>query len=233
VALHVQCPQCGGVYEVADEQAGGTATCPRCQTLARIPSANAPPTELSPSSHPSTTTPMAGQYHPGYAQGGPAGAVMSAEQRVGFHLKLIGVLSLIMAVLCLIWGLIALFTSVAIRDRGFPLPPELGNFQDPAAFRQVASLFYLVVGGLSVLTFVSLLASGICVLARRPSARLLGIIVAVLSCVSLWQCFLYPFCLGLGIYSIIVLFGADAQMVLDHRSLPPSDALPTAGGEDR
>ena len=59
MALHVLCPECGKRYEVADEQAGGTGTCPACGTVARIPTLDAPmggrPPQGSPPAYPPYT----------------------------------------------------------------------------------------------------------------------------------------------------------------------------------
>ncbi|MEA1951067.1 MAG: hypothetical protein U9N87_06760 [Planctomycetota bacterium] len=231
MALQVQCPQCGGVYQVDDEQAGGTATCPECRTLARIPAVDFPQADSRPALAGPPQSPYPAPQHaagvrpprqgqdPYYAPSDPGARRQAAEERAGFHLRLIGVLSLVMSVLCLIWGLLCIFVSLALRSDAFPIPPEFQELQDPAVM-QFAVVFYLVVGLLSLVTFCCLLASGICVLARRRWARLLGLIVAALSCASLWQCFLYPFCLGLGIYSIVVLYSEDARLLLERPAEP-------------
>ncbi len=237
MVLHVQCPHCGGVYQVADDQAGSTATCPECHTLARIPAVNAPQAASAPAGPPPAS--FAGPQHaaglgaPSPPQGpqvvstDTAARRLAAEGRIGFHLRLVGILSLIMAALCLMWAGLCLLASFALRDGAFPIPPEFRELQDPV-LRQAIVVFCLVVGLLSLANFAGLLVSGICVLARRGAARPLGLFVAALNCASLWQYFLYPLCLGLGIYSLVVLWGQDARLLL---SGPPGyfEAFPRPG----
>jgi hypothetical protein len=158
---------------------------------------------------------MPAPYDPRYAQWGPADSPAAAEQRVGFHLKMIAVLSLLLSGLSLLWVLFLFSTALAIQNEAIELPPIPEGFEDVDGFWENVSVSYMVIGGLSLVMVIGLAASGICLLARWPIARGLGILVAVLCCASLWQCFLYPFCLGLGVYSIAILFGPDARLVLN------------------
>jgi len=237
VPLHVRCPHCGATYRVADEQAGGTATCPECDAPARIPTPDATAGESRPPSGPRLDPSYGPPHHaggfdppqvqPAYGPWDPAAWRAEAERRVGFHLTIIGVLDIVLSVLCLLWGMICFAVSHAIRTEAIPLPPEL---QDPAV-RNLAIVVYPVVGVLSLVTFFFLLVGGITLIGRRPSGRVLGLIAGGLCCASLWQCVLFPFCLILGIYSLVVLLGRDARLVFgDRRELAQPGSLPSGAG---
>jgi len=243
VPLHVRCPQCGATYRVADEQAGGMATCPECQTLARIPAPGA-----SSRGFPSGARGQAGRpgglpqhaaafgppraqqgygaMPPGYGPWDPAAWPPEAERRVGSHLTIIAILDIVLSVLCLVWGLMCFFAAHALRTGAVPMPPEL---QDPAV-RKVALAMYPILGAMSLVTFLLLLIAGIALVARRPSARLIGLIGAGVCCASVWQCILFPFCLSLGIYSLVILLGQDAKFLFAGLRGPPGAGGSLPGG---
>jgi hypothetical protein len=45
----------------------------------------------------------------------------------------------------------------------------------------------------------------------------MGLVSGFVSCASLWGCCVYPFCLGSGIYTLVILFGQDARSFLETR----------------
>jgi len=242
VPLHVRCPQCGATYRVADDQAGGTATCPECQTLARIPALDAISDEAlsaggGQAGRPHATpqhAAMAGppgmrQVHgtmpPGYEPRGPAAWRAEAGRRVGSHLTIIAILDIVLSVLCLVWGLMCFLAFHALKTGALPMPPEL---QDPAV-RETVLAMYPVLGGLSLVTLLCFLVAGVALVLPRPPASELGMIAGGVSCVSLWQCVLYPFCLILGIYSLVILLGQDARLFFASLREPPGAGSPPGG----
>jgi len=250
VPLHVRCPQCGATYRVADEQAGGTATCPECQTLARIPDPGASsggspsgaggqadrpgglpqhaatfgPPQSPPGYGP--TPPGYGPMPPDYGPWDPAAWRPEAERRVGSHLTIIAILDIVLSVLCLLWGLGCFVVTHGLRTGKIPMPPEL---QDPAV-RKLALAMYPVLGAMSLVTFLLLLVAGIALVARRPSGRVIGLIAAGVCCASVWQCILFPFCLILGIYSFVILLGQDARLLFAGLRGPPGAGGSLPGG---
>jgi predicted Zn finger-like uncharacterized protein len=212
VALHVRCPECGATYRVADDQAGGTARCPECTTLARIPAPGAASAATaSPGNDPGRSPAAAGAVPmpPGYGAWDPAAWQAEAERRVGTHLTIIAILDIVLSVLCLLWGLMCFVAFHALNTGAVPMPPEL---QDPAV-RELALGMYPVLGGLSLVTFLFLLIAGVALVLRRPVARVLGLVAGGICCLSVWQCILFPFCLILGIYSLVILLGQDARLL--------------------
>jgi len=231
------------MYRVGEEQAGGTATCPECQTLARIPAPGASsggstsaaggqadrpygPPQHAAAFGPPQAQQGYGPMPPGYGPWDPAAWRAEGERRVGSHLTIIAILDIVLSVLCLVWGLMCFFAAHALRTGAVPMPPEL---QDPAV-RKVALAMYPVLGAMSLVTFLLLLIAGIALVARRPSARVLGLIAAGICCASVWQCILFPFCLILGIYSFVILLGQDAKLLFAGLQGPPGAGGSLPGG---
>ena len=216
MALHVLCPKCRARYEVADQQAGGTATCPACGTLARIPaldSAAASAASGGPEAYSPYTSP---QFPPGGqmpAYGGRAPYPGSAAAEFETHRKLIGIFGMIVGGLCLLWGLFCGFVVFCVTADVLPnQPPDV----EPEVVAGIYVVCGILSGGPGLLQFLM----GISLLRWKPSTRTLGIVAGAISCLSLWSCCVYPFCLGWGIYALIILCGrgaTEALKVAQHR----------------
>jgi len=198
VPIDVYCPQCGKHYQVQDEMAGVTAKCRDCGAAIRIPPIAAP-----------TSTPgepAAVPQAPGY--GFQAGPVDQAGLRVDVHRRVIGVFNIILGVLDLLWAGL-MFIEIFAFLGGLI---EEGPGEPPPEFMAAFCFGWFLLS--AVLAVIQLMA-GIALLRRKPGCRRLGIVSAIASCAGLWACCFYPFCLGCGIYSLVVLLSNDAKRVLD------------------
>ena len=210
--MQVVCAGCGTPYELGLEYAGKKVRCRTCQAVIQVPafgpSADAgawgsqagPATEQDPYRSPAATT-AGGQY--------PDGVDRAAAFET--HRKLVGAFNIIVGILSLLWAALAGFVTFAVTVAGEAIH-EPG---DPPV--EVIALFYLVMFVLSLIAGVIQLAAGVKVLKGSPGARNLGLVSGFISCASLWGCCVYPFCLGSGIYTLIILFGQDARSFLETR----------------
>ncbi len=76
-------------------------------------------------------------------------------------------------------------------------------------------LIMLVVLVLSAACGIVELVAGIMLLKRTPGARTLGLVSGFVSCVSVWGCCVYPFCLAAGIFTLILLFKEQYRLLLE------------------
>ncbi len=182
--LHVLCPKCNTRYQVGDHQVGGTGTCPQCGTLARIPSSDAAAAEVQI----------------------PVSEVAAAN--VELHRRMIGVFSVAVALINLLWTGFCVFIVVMMLSGGLP---EMPNDADS----QVVVVVYGPMAVLAALTALVQLLAGVFLLLKKRRCRKLGVFCGVISCMSLWGCCVYPFSLGLGIYSLVILSGRNAIGLLD------------------
>ncbi len=183
--LHVLCPKCNTRYQVEDHQVGGTGTCPQCGTLARIPSSDD-------------------------AAGAEVQIPVSetAAASVDLHRRMIGVFCIAVALLNLLWTGCCVFMVVMMLGGGLPNMPDNAD-------TQVVVAVYGPMGVLAALTALLQLLVGVFLLLKKRRCRKLGVFCGVISCMSLWGCCVYPFSLGLGIYSLVILSGRNAIGVLD------------------
>ncbi len=185
--LHVLCPKCNTRYQVGDHQVGGTGTCPQCGTLARIPSSDD-------------------------AAGAEVQIPVSetAAASVDLHRRMIGVFCIAVALLNLLWTGCCAFIVITVLSGSFPEINMQGG-ADP----QVMVVVYGPMGVLAALTALLQLLAGVFLLLKKRRCRKLGVFCGVISCMSLWGCCVYPFSLGLGIYSLVILSSRNAVGVLD------------------
>lgn len=228
MTLHVLCPECSKRYEVADEQAGRTGTCPTCGTVARIPaigsSAGTPPPAGQP-----TYSPYVSPQHPAGPQGSPYGDqayfYQLAVANFEVHRKLLGIFGIVVGILTILWACFyGVFVVLAIAGELPDAPPEPGL--------QVVAGFYGVLAVLCIGTGILQITAGIWLLRRKRRCRNLGIMAAIVSCASMWGCFVWPFSLGFGIYALVILCGRGAIMVLGAQPGSPEPGPFPWGRED-
>jgi hypothetical protein len=226
VALYVLCPECGKRYEVADEQAGGTGTCPACGTVARIPSLDAPiggpPPQAGPPAYPPyTPAPFPAQpLAPAY--GDQAYFSEMAFANFETHRRLLGIFGIIVGVLSMLWAGMCGLVIFLVMEGEMPNPP-----QEPEL--KVVAALYAVFGVLSIGTGILQIAAGISLLRRTRGCRKVGIVSGIISCVSMWGCFAWVFGLGYGVYALVILCGRNAIMAMEVRPAPGSPSPPPWG----
>lgn len=210
MAIHVLCPRCGTRYALDDERAGKTGTCPACGTVARIPSPDEPAEGAAPPEDHDAHLPQpaAYPYAPAYDE---AQRRQEAALRMEGNLRLLAILTLIMGGVSLLWSIYMLYRAWAVSAGRVPLEP--GSLS-----RDMVATFIVVLAVLAIGTAVVELVAGIMLLRRSSGCRTMGIIAGVVSCASLWQCCVFPFCLAVGIYALVVLCGRDARDVLDRKA---------------
>lgn len=226
MALHVLCPKCHLRYEVADEQAGGTGTCPGCGTIARIPAVGPPagsPTTSFPPPQYSPHSPYAAPQSPAdprataygnAAYGDPAHGCEMAAERFDVHRRLIGIFGVIVAVMGILWAMIYLIEISMVLQGNLPNAPpkqQLGMVVSMCVVFAIASVVTGIVQGLAA----------ICLLGRKRGCRKLGIAAAIVGCASFWECLVWPCSLAYGVYALVILCGRDAIIALEARPAPP------------
>ena len=220
--LHVLCPKCGKRYAVADEQAGGTGTCPACGTVARIPALDSPLGGLPQQGGPPAYAPyMAPQspaepYGAGYAD--PGYFYELAVANFEAHRKLIGIFGILVGVLSMLWACACGLVVYVALAGGMPNPPPEPGIEAMAAV-------YGVLGVLSIGTGIVQVLAGISLLRQTRACRSLGIASGIISCMSMWGCFVWLFNVGYGVYALVIFCGRNATIALEVR---PSLAKPRA-----
>ncbi len=208
MVVHVLCPRCHTRYAVADEQVGQTGTCPACDTVARIPPLDAPADAPVPRDGPGAYSAYESPRFPNdprrptYAAA--AGDRGTARASFEVHCNVAAVAGVAVGGLSLLWSLFCVYVALYARTVGLPEGPET----------QVVLAAYAALAVLSVLTGIVQISAGVSLFLRWPRARNLGLVSGIVSCTSLWGCCIYPFCLGYGVYSLVVLCGRDAQELL-------------------
>lgn len=213
MALLVECPNCRNRYQVANDLAGKTGTCPACGTVARIPAPDSSPEGATGDSWPGGYSPYASSqfpaepHPPGY--GDPAQRRQAAIERMQTHLVLVPLFDVIVGVLSLLWCLYMLLEAHLLSTGVIPIPRGPGQ---PS--RELVTGICLVLAALALVTAVVQIMVGIALFRRTPRCRIWGIVSGVISCAAVWQCCAFVFCLPIGIYSLVVLFSSDAREVL-------------------
>jgi len=203
--MQVVCSQCQTPYELGPEYAGKKVRCRTCQAVIEVPAFGPAPETGTPGAEPDpyrSPAAGAGQY--------PYGVDRAAAFEV--HRKLIGIFNIIAGVVSLLWGLFAAFVVVVgvIATHEMPRARRDEEFWIPVAIYGVMFL-------LSAITGIVQLVAGTKVLKGSPGARNTGLAAGFLGCVSLWEVCVYPMSLGVGIYTLIILFGRDARSFLETR----------------
>ena len=220
MALHVLCPHCQIRYEVADEQAGRTAACPACGTVASIPSIGpSPPVPPSLAEQPGAfpQSPYASpQFAADPAVAADADLVQSYEMiaaRFEIHRRLIGIFGIVVGVLSMLWAGLCGFTAIFILTGDFPNQP-------PMEQRELMAVMYRVFAVLGLITGLVQISAAIWLLCRKRGCRILGILAGFFSCLSVWGCLVWLLSLGYGVYSLVTLCGRDASIALGPRPAP-------------
>jgi len=184
MSIDLKCPACGQLISAGDDVRGRVIRCPGCGGNLQVP--NAPGQAAAPQQGP-------------FLQRGPLVAdILSSIKRIGVFNIIVGCLSLAWAMLMLIEIFAARSGFLHRRD------PSLPPVEEMVVIFSLLFIFSLISG------LIQLLA-GIFILQRKNLGRTLGLISGFLSCFSLWTCCGYPFCLGSGIYTLIVLFGENVR----------------------
>ncbi len=192
---------------MADEQVGQTGTCPACGTVAQIPTLDAPAEPAARHSAAEAYSAYASPQSPPAPWDSPYGAAGYRETAAaGFevHRNVVAVAGIVIGGLSLVWGTFCGYAALLALSGGLPAGP------DP---RAIAAL-YIAMAVFSLSAALVQLVAGVALLLKRRRARGLGILSGIVSCASVWGCCIYPFCLGFGIYSLVVLTGSTAQQSL-------------------
>ena len=224
MALHVLCPRCHMRYEVADEQAGSTAACPACGTVARIPSIG--PSQAADRPAPFPQSPYASPQYmadPHMPAHGDLHEMVVARFEV--HRRLIGIFGIVVGLLSVLGAAFCGFVTGLMLEGDFPNPP-------PAEQRELAAGLYGVFAVLGLITGFVQVSAAIWLLCRRRGCRIYGILAAIFSCLSLWGCLVWFLSLGYGIYTLVTLCGRDASIALGPRPASPEVGIGPSGGFD-
>jgi len=213
--MQVICAGCGTSYELGPEYAGKRVRCRACQAVIQVPGLGPAQTATPPASPAGPAAeldPYRSPMEPG-AGPQPSAHPYSADRAAAFetHRRLVGTFNIIVGVLSLLWAGVAAFVTFAVLAVG----EEIQDPGDPPI--ETVVLFYLVISVLSLIVGILQLAAGVKVLKGSAGARSMGLVSGFISCASMWGCCVYPFCLGSGIYTLVILFGQDARTYLETR----------------
>jgi hypothetical protein len=126
------------------------------------------------------------------------------------HLKVLGVLQIAMGCLSLCAAIVILF--VLLGGVG-----ALGFSGDPDAQAALPLVGFVGTSIVTLLVVLSLpgIVTGIGLLRRRPWARIIGIVLSVLSLMAI------PFGTIVGVYGLWVLFSKDTERLFEAAAAPP------------
>lgn len=126
------------------------------------------------------------------------------------HLKVLGVLQIAMGCLSLCAAIVILF--VLLGGVG-----ALGFSGDPDAQAALPLVGFVGTSIVTLLVVLSLpgIVTGIGLLRRRPWARIIGIVLSVLSLMAI------PFGTIVGVYGLWVLFSKDTERLFEAPAAPP------------
>lgn len=210
--IQVRCTVCKKTYPVADNDAGRQIVCPSCGCLVDVPGLGPsvppapprPPVAAPPRlDRPAVPLrpPVAPPRPPVTAAPGvpPAAAPAAVAPAILTHIKVIGVLNIIAGVMSVLWGLLCLIEiAMAFGLALDVLPPDVaadfGRGDDSPV-----------------------LMAGIRLLKRPKGSRKLGLAAGFAGAFSVWGCCVWPVGLGVGIYTLVILFGQAAKNFLDSR----------------
>ncbi|MBN2474736.1 MAG: hypothetical protein JXB62_09020 [Pirellulales bacterium] len=212
MAIHVLCPSCQARYEVGDERAGETATCPTCGQVARIPDVYGVQDQTVAGGRPSQASPYASPYYTGQAPVSAYGGSLDIERASAAfepHRVALAVFGIVAGAVNLLWTCFCLFgIFIFVAD---VVPQQ----QAGPAGAEVAAGMYAVMGVLSAVTGVLQIAAATYLLRRKRRARTLGIVAAAVSCAGIWGCCAYPVSFGFGIYALVVLCARNAMETIE------------------
>lgn len=194
----IQCPVCGKRHQVSDSLRGKRGRCSTCGTVVDVPAQPAPEGPL-PQSGDSPPEPPAPATLPR--------ATTEPNPKLVANLKAAGILSIVLGGLVLAWALlmaieIPLSLSGAFED-GHDDPPR-------EAIAAIFAVLFLLSVGLGLLQIVS----GVRLLQLRKGARTLATVSGIATLAALWVCCLYPFCVPLGVYTLVILSREEVREVL-------------------
>ena len=195
MALQVSCPYCGRILSGDDSLRGKVVHCPGCGSAVQVP-------------------PLDQQAQ--IPRGLPFSPQKPVTSSIATHINVIGILNIVVGILTFLWVLYAALNAFVLR-----LPTMVDLPQGPPPDEMAKSMLgamsnaNVVMLLLSVPTGILQILAGILILARNKTARTLGIIAGSLGCVSLWTCCAFPFCLGCGIYTLIILFREEVKHIFE------------------
>ena len=99
---------------------------------------------------------------------------------------------------------------IAVMAGAFDAEPEMREMPKEALAAIFGALFLLaaVAGSIE-------LAAGIGILLRKAWARKVGLVAGFVGALGLWGCCVWPLSLGVGVYTLVVLFKSGARAAMD------------------
>jgi len=192
--IEIRCAGCGRTWAVADELVGQPVVCPACgATIGGAPPADA---FAAPAAAPAQAPEM-------LLTMSQANTLMSIKMAAIFNI-VVGILSVLMAGLMVFY---AVFFMVG-------MPREMAA-QNAAGMFKVMGITSGVAAILSLISAAIQILAGAYLVMRKPAARMLGLVAGFASCVSLWTYCVWPLCLAVGIFTLIVLFRGSTKQALE------------------
>ena len=205
MAIHVECPGCRCQYRMEAHDAGTQRQCQACGTVFEVP----------------TDVPFDSmQVYPARAVTPPPqpGAGGAAPQPYGGYaypppsttgVTVVAVLNIVEGALFVIWAAISVIIAVVAAEG---LIPEQ-DMQELEA--ELLTSMFTIAAVFSVISAALQVWAGIALLRRSRGARHLGVAAGILGCAGIWGCYCFPIGLGVGITTLVILFGSNARLVLD------------------
>jgi hypothetical protein len=189
MAIQVTCRQCGKAFQIEEQSAGRAVQCPTCGAAIQVTIPGFVP--------PGTAVPQAPAPQP------PGNGILT-------HIKVIGILNIVSGGLSLLWAILMVMEIMAIMTGMLDAHADMHETSKEA----VAAIF----GGLFLLSAIAgsiELAAGIGILLRKAWARKVGLVAGFVGALGLWGCCAWPLNLGIGVYTLVVLFKSGAKAAMD------------------
>jgi hypothetical protein len=191
MAIQVTCAKCGKAYQIEEQFAGRAVQCPTCGAAIQVTI-------------------------PGFAPPGTAAPQMTAPlpqppgNGILTHIKVVGILNIVSGGVSLLWAILMVLEIIAAMAGAFDANPEMRGMPRGA----LAAMF----GGFLLLSAIAgsiELAAGIGILLRKAWARKVGLVAGFVGVLGLWGCCVWPLNLGVGVYTLVVLFKSGAKAAMD------------------
>lgn len=195
MSIDLKCPVCGQLFSAGDDAAGGIIRCPGCGNDLQVAVGR--------------EEALSARQEAPVGSAAPSWDILASIKRVGIFNIIVGCLSFL-------WAMLMLIEVFAARS-GFlhKYDPNLPPVEEMLVIFLSLLVFSLMSGAIQFL-------AGILILQRKNFGRVLGLISGFLSCFTFWTCFVYPFCLASGIYTLIILFKSEVRdFFISGRQFPP------------
>lgn len=217
-SIRITCSGCGSAYNVDGRAAGRSVQCPKCGGMIAIPSAPGPaggaaatPAQAAPaagiaaSAAPPPVIPQA------FAPPPPYSPVASDPARVASNIRLAGIFNIIVGILSLLWAVLMLIETFVAPF----MAKEDPHGPPPGLMVVIFLLLFLISVGAGVVQLIAGIRLDKC----RKGSRTIGLVSGFASCASiLWGCCICPFCVASGIYTLILLFKEPYKAFLSSSS---------------